>query len=70
MDRPGYRRIPYFRRYAVNIDGKVINFESAKEVQPVGDKIGLFSDTGRRTTKRIHIIMNEVWNVPIPPKEN
>jgi len=63
-DNWGFKPIPYFRRYEISADGKVINLNTNKLLTPVrkGIAVNLMSDQGHRTTRTIKGLLDETWN--------
>jgi hypothetical protein len=57
-----FRRIPYFRTYAIDRTGKIVNFNSLRElkVSRTG-KITLIDDNHNRTTRYVHLLLKEVF---------
>ncbi len=56
-----YKPIPNFRDYAINKEGVVINVNTLNKVKISGDKVNMTGNWGKRTTRRRHLLMKEVW---------
>lgn len=56
-----YRTIPNFKNYAITNKGEVIHLRTLNKVKIVNGKINLTGDWGKRTTRRKHVLMKEIW---------
>lgn len=58
-----FKRIPNFKNYAISKEGKVVNFNSLKELKLINGKVNLTSDLGKRTTRRPRLLVRELFGV-------